>query len=230
MVERILRPHGLADRGRLLDVGCGTGKSFQPWERRGWSILACDASPAMLRRAAAKAGPRTETLVADARDLDVLGSFDLVTLVDDVVNYLEPGELVATFAGAARNLAPRGLLAFDVNTLISYRTFFAETEVHEDGRVPRDLARAGRGRVRARRRRRGDARRLRPRRRTGAGRGRRRSTASTTIRSSAWRGRWRRPACASLGAYGVDDDCRVEQPVDEERQSKAVLVARRAAR
>jgi hypothetical protein len=33
-----------------------------------------------------------------------------------------------------------------------------------------------------------------------------------------------------LGAYGVDDDCHVEQPVDEDRHGKAVIVARRAER
>ena len=133
MQERLLRPHGLPERGRLLDVGCGTGKSFEPWQARGWSVVACDASPAMLAHAAAKAGPRTETLVADARDLPALGAFDLVAMTDDVVNYLAPSEHAAAFAGVRRNLAPDGLFVFDLNTLLSYRTFFAETEVCEAG-------------------------------------------------------------------------------------------------
>ena len=38
--------HGLGARGRLLDVGCGTGKSFIPMLERGWSVTACDLSPA----------------------------------------------------------------------------------------------------------------------------------------------------------------------------------------
>src|SRR5919107_5351046 len=58
--------HGLAGR-RLLDVGCGTGKSFLPYLERGWAVTACDISPAMLTRAAAKAGGRVELAVADAR-------------------------------------------------------------------------------------------------------------------------------------------------------------------
>jgi SAM-dependent methyltransferase len=132
MLERLLRPHGLADRGRLLDVGCGTGKSFLPWEARGWSVVACDTSPAMLARAAAKAGPRTETLVADARDLPRLGAFDLVAMTDDVVNYLAPDDHAAAFAAVGRNLAPAGLFVFDLNTLLSYRTFFAETDVRDE--------------------------------------------------------------------------------------------------
>lgn len=132
MLERLLRPHGLPAAGRVLDVGCGTGKSFGPWEARGWSVTACDASPGMLARAAEKAAPRTRTLVADARDLPRLGAFDLVAMVDDVVNYLGPDEHEPTFAGVRRNLAPDGLFVFDVNTILTYRTFFAATEVVED--------------------------------------------------------------------------------------------------
>jgi hypothetical protein len=37
---------------------------------------------------------------------------------------LEPDELEAFFAGVARNLAPGGVLAFDVNSLAMYRTGF----------------------------------------------------------------------------------------------------------
>jgi SAM-dependent methyltransferase len=132
MLERLLLPHGLVERGRLLDVGCGTGKSFGPWEARGWSVVACDASPAMLARAATKAGPGTETLVADARELPDLGSFDLVAMIDDVVNYLAPGEHQAAFEGVARNLAPGGLFVFDLNTLAAYRSFFAQTAVADE--------------------------------------------------------------------------------------------------
>ena len=131
MLERLLRPLGLPVRGRLLDVGCGTGKSFVPWQERGWSVVACDASPPMLAHAAMRAKGDTVTLVADGRDLAELGAFDLVTMTDDVANCLAPEDLAAAFGGAARHLAPGGLLAFDVNTLRMYRTFFAGTEVHE---------------------------------------------------------------------------------------------------
>ena len=41
---------------RVLDVACGTGKSFMPFLARGWDVTACDLSPAMLARAATVAG------------------------------------------------------------------------------------------------------------------------------------------------------------------------------
>src|SRR5215213_5009549 len=85
---------GLAERSGLsgtevLDVACGTGKSFLPLLARGYDVVACD----------------------------------LVLCLGDSVNYvLEPGEVDAAFASAARNLRPGGIYLFDVNNLEMYRT------------------------------------------------------------------------------------------------------------
>ncbi|HEX2084800.1 MAG TPA: class I SAM-dependent methyltransferase [Solirubrobacteraceae bacterium] len=129
VLEDLARRHGLDSPGELLDVGCGTGKSFLPWHHRGWSVTACDQSVAMLRHAAAKAPADVRLVEADARQLDVLGEFRLVLMLDDVVNYLAADELAPAFAGVARNLAPDGLVVFDVNTLSVFRGFFAAAEV-----------------------------------------------------------------------------------------------------
>lgn len=126
-----LRRHGLRGR-RLLDVGCGTGKSFLPMLERGWEVTACDISASMLELARAKAGDAVRLFVADMRELPRYGEFDLVWALDDAVNYLlSAEELGQALSGMRRNLAPGGLLMFDVNTLRAYRTFFAETEVVE---------------------------------------------------------------------------------------------------
>lgn len=128
---RLAEAHGLSGR-RLLDVACGTGKSFAPLLHRGWTVTACDISPGMLERARERAGGSARVERADMRALPELGRFDLVWCLDDGINYLlEPAELVAAFAGMARSLAAGGLLLFDLNTLGSYRTFFAETHVQE---------------------------------------------------------------------------------------------------
>jgi SAM-dependent methyltransferase len=128
-LERLAREHGLAGR-RLLDVACGTGKSFLPFLRRGYEVVACDVSPAMLDRAREKAGPRVRLLERDMRALGRLGSFDLVCCLCDSVNYLtEPGDLAALLAGVEANLAPAGVLVFDVNTVWCYRNFFATASV-----------------------------------------------------------------------------------------------------
>jgi SAM-dependent methyltransferase len=130
------RAHGVEGR-RLLDVACGTGNSFVPFLQRGFDVVGCDLSGAMLAEAARKA-PEARLVVADMRQLPVLGRFDLVTCFDDSLNYLlsEP-ELCTAFASIAANLATTGVALFDLNSLQAYRTTFACDSVrdHPDGRV-----------------------------------------------------------------------------------------------
>jgi SAM-dependent methyltransferase len=129
----IVQRHGLQGR-RLLDVGCGTGKSFIPMLSRDWEVVACDISPAMLALAREKAGEAVRLEVADMLALPRFGEFDLVWALDDAVNYLlSVEELESALAGMRANLAPHGLLLFDLNTLHAYRTFGAATEVVERG-------------------------------------------------------------------------------------------------
>lgn len=129
----MLEGHGLRGQ-RLLDVGCGTGKSFMPLLRRGWEVTGCDISPAMLSLAREKAGDGVRLEVADMLDLPRFGEFDLVWALDDAVNYLlDAGELERALAGMRANMAPTGLMLFDLNTLRAYHTFFSETEVVERG-------------------------------------------------------------------------------------------------
>jgi ubiquinone/menaquinone biosynthesis C-methylase UbiE len=126
-----LEKHGVPGR-RLLDVACGTGKSFIPMLEQGWEVTACDISASMVEIARGKVGDRAELHVADMRELPVFGEFDLVFCLDDAVNYLlSVAELEQALTGMRRNLGPGGLLMFDVNTLEAYQTFFAEEVVVE---------------------------------------------------------------------------------------------------
>jgi len=128
-----LKRHGLKGR-RLLDVACGTGKSFIPMLERGWEVTASDISPAMVELARAKVGDAADLSVADMRDLPDFGEFDLVWCLDDAINYLlSSEELEQALGGMRRNLVPGGLLMFDVNVLVAYRTFFAEEVVIDRG-------------------------------------------------------------------------------------------------
>ncbi len=123
-LEETARRFGVSGR-KLLDAACGTGRSFLPFLERGYAVAACDISAEMVALASAKA-PAVDLFVADVRALDRVGSFDLVTWLDDSVNYLvDDGDLDAALASLARNLAPDGVLVFDVNTLSTYRTTFA---------------------------------------------------------------------------------------------------------
>src|SRR4051794_8277093 len=132
-IEGITLEHGLVGR-RLLDVGCGTGKSFMPMLGRGYEVTACDISPGMVERAREAGGEGADVFVADARELPDVGPFDLTIALDDALNYLLSNEeLAMVFDGAARNLRPGGLLVFDLNSLLAYRQFFTRDVATEVG-------------------------------------------------------------------------------------------------
>jgi SAM-dependent methyltransferase len=124
-LEGFARAAGL-DGTRLLDVGCGTGSSARPMLERGYAVTGADASAAMLVHAREKLGPGVRLERADMRALPALGAFDLVWSIADGINYLlSPAELEAAFAGLRRNLAPGGIVVFDVHTLASFRALYS---------------------------------------------------------------------------------------------------------
>jgi SAM-dependent methyltransferase len=220
--------HGLKV-GRLLDVGCGTGKSFIPMLERGWEVSGCDISPAMVEIARAKVGEAAELCVADMRRLPVFGEFDLVWCLDDAVNYLlSADELERALTGMARNLGPDGLLLFDANTIRAYRNFFAEEVTIElpgrrllwRGRASADQApgtiaeasfevEAVPG---------GDAESIPPQMH------RQRHFTEEEVLAAL-----ERSGLECLDVFGHDDTTVPEQPLDETRHNKAVYISRRRA-
>jgi SAM-dependent methyltransferase len=134
-IERIVslsREHGVSGR-RALDVACGTGKSTQPLVRRGYEVVGCDLSGAMLDHARRRLGDGVQLHLADLRDLAPdLGEFDLVTCLDDVLNLMyDDGDLIAAFASVRELLADGGVYVFDVNTLRLFGEFFVHDLEHE---------------------------------------------------------------------------------------------------
>ena len=130
---KLLERHGLQGN-RLLDVGCGTGKSFMPMLPRGWRVTGCDISPAMLERAGEKAGdgsswssPTCSSCPSSASSTWSGHSTTRSTTCSAARNWN------ARWPGCAPTSPRSGLLLFDVNALPAYRTFFAETEAVERG-------------------------------------------------------------------------------------------------
>jgi SAM-dependent methyltransferase len=128
----LAQQRGAPERGRLLDVGCGTGKSFLPMIERGWEAMGCDVSAAMLEKARLKVGDEVRLEVADMRELPEFGAFDLVWALNDAVNnLLSTEEVVSALQGMKRNLAAGGVVLFDLNTISLCRLIAAENEVRE---------------------------------------------------------------------------------------------------
>lgn len=127
-LEHLALEHGLPGR-RVLDIACGTGKSFLPLRARGYDVVACDISTEMLRQARVKA-PEVRLYQADMRALPAFGTFDLVTCLDDALNYLvSETELEAALRGVAHNLERDGVAIWDLNTLAQYHDQFARDQI-----------------------------------------------------------------------------------------------------
>jgi len=215
--------HGLAGR-RVLDVACGTGKSFMPLVRRGFDVTACDISPRMAARARRRArGHAVGVHVADMRRLPLLcEGADLVTCLDDAVNYLLDGdELRAGLCGMKRNLRPGGLVVFDVNTLATYRSVFCEGLSWTSGRhtyaslgEPRSVCPGGLFATTLRARREGAL-----------------LAESRHVQRHHPIAELERALTAAelepLGVYGSGADGRPVRPPDEQGHTKLVVVARR---
>jgi SAM-dependent methyltransferase len=123
-LERLALAAGLSGN-RVLDVACGTGKSFLPLMRRGYEVTGCDLSPEMLAVARRNAPPDVALFRADMRRLPAVRAYDLVTCLDDAVNYLlTEDDLEVALASMAGVLRPGGVLVFDLNTLAGHRDAF----------------------------------------------------------------------------------------------------------
>lgn len=134
-----LAKFGLPKSGWALDVGCGTGRAFEPLLDRGWNVVGCDVSSGMLRAAWKKFDSRVRLLKLDARFLPAIApepgttggeAFQLILLLNDVINYLvEDGDLMGVFSGVRKNLSQEnGLVVFDSNTLRQFQDEYASSE------------------------------------------------------------------------------------------------------
>lgn len=107
---------GLADGGRALEFGVGTGRIALPLARRGVPVQGIDMSRAMASRLAAKpGGDAVDVRIGDFASTRVPGSFTVVYLVFNTINNLTTQEAqVACFRNAAAHLAPGGCFVIEV--------------------------------------------------------------------------------------------------------------------
>lgn len=108
--------------GKILELGCGTGRVLIPVARLGTEITGVDSSPRMLDQCRAgldREPPEVRdkaTLVqADMRELDLGSKFSLITIPFRPFQHLMAvSDQIATLQGIHRHLEPGGRLVFDV--------------------------------------------------------------------------------------------------------------------
>lgn len=109
---------------RVLDAGCGPGRTAGALHRMGHAVVGVDADPELIEAAGIDhPGPRY--VVADLSELDLTthgipGPFDAVVCAGNVMPYLAPGTGGAVMARIAAHLAPDGFAVIGFGTNRGY--------------------------------------------------------------------------------------------------------------
>ena len=122
----------------LLDLCCGTGSMSLELSRRGYEIIAADASEDMLMQAREKCADLPVPplfLQQDAAELDLYGTVDAAFCTLEGVNYLSPEKLRRLAARLHLFIRPGGLFLFDVRSPEFLQQLDGDTFVDEDDRV-----------------------------------------------------------------------------------------------
>lgn len=105
----------LADGGRALELGIGTGRIALPLAASGVEVHGIDASHAMIARLRAKpGGDRVPVQIGNFADADAAGEFSLVFVVfNTFFMLLTQDEQVRCFRNVAARLAPGGVFLLE---------------------------------------------------------------------------------------------------------------------
>lgn len=109
----------------LLDLCCGTGTLTWELARRGYEMIAADASADMLTQAQLKSVPCAVPplfLCQEAASLDLYGTVDAAVCSLDGINYIPFSELPEVFRRLHLFVRPGGLVIFDIRTPESLRS------------------------------------------------------------------------------------------------------------
>lgn len=124
------RRNGLRPGASVCDLACGVGTLAIGLAEAGYRTTGVDISPAMLRRARAKArrmGTTIQWRRADMRAFVLPAPVDAVTCYYDSVNHLlTRRDVLAMLRHIHGALRPNGLLCFDANTRFCFEEFWGE--------------------------------------------------------------------------------------------------------
>jgi ubiquinone/menaquinone biosynthesis C-methylase UbiE len=114
--------------GRILDMGCGTGRLAIALARGGAMVCGVDPDEAMLACAQEKGiGLSIEWICGTLPQVEGSSRFDAITASLDVVNHITDKEaLQESFCAAYRLLDKGGCLVFDVNTEKKFREVYGQ--------------------------------------------------------------------------------------------------------
>ena len=115
----------LVEEGRVLDLGCGTGRLALPLAQHGFEIVGVDRSAAMLKRAKQRAASLGIEAIhwreAEVTELALGEQFDLVMFSYNGFFHLRTREAQRkTLRMMAAHTAPDGLMVLDLSNPLNY--------------------------------------------------------------------------------------------------------------
>ncbi|GAF15409.1 methyltransferase [Bacillus sp. JCM 19045] len=123
----------------VLDLGCGTGELLVRLKQAGGHVTGVDLSEDMLAIAQKKltaSGFNCQLLQGDMSELDAIGSFDVVSIFCDSLNYLSnENEVKKTFANCFNLINDGGWLLFDVHSPYKINQFIDATFAEVDDEI-----------------------------------------------------------------------------------------------
>lgn len=109
----------VARNARILDAGCGPGRTGGALARMGHTVVGVDLDPALI--AAAEADhPGPTWITADLSTLDLGDTFDIIVSAGNVMTFLDPATRRDVLARLAAHLADNGRLVIGFGTERGY--------------------------------------------------------------------------------------------------------------
>ena len=125
LVDAIVPP-----RSRILDAGCGPGRSGGELHERGHTVVGVDVDPVLIA-AAEEDHPGPTWLVGDLSELDLdEPPFDAALVAGNVMVYVAPGTERAVLSRVAAHVKPDApvVVGFDLDMHYSLAAFDADLE------------------------------------------------------------------------------------------------------
>lgn len=118
--RQVVEEHFVKPEGRILDLGCGAGRTTRELHEMGFEVVGCDISDAMIR-AAAERLPHIEFHVGDASNLGFRAeTFDYVLFSWNGMSELPEGPRLDALEEIRRVLKPGGKFAFSTMNALCY--------------------------------------------------------------------------------------------------------------
>lgn len=114
MLEKVIFPH-IPQKGKILDLCCGTGHLARALTDRGYNVTGIDGSGEMIKFAS-KNAPDAKFIIKDARRFTLPSHFNAtVSLFDSLNHVMALDDLRKVFLNVFSSLCSEGIFLFDLN-------------------------------------------------------------------------------------------------------------------